>query len=193
MKKTILAGLLLSITSLSSQADLINADWNTGDGLAVTDTVSNITWLDLSVTANQSVTDVQGLLSTTYAGWELATRAQVQDLMQNTFTNNVFDGNSYYGTYEAIPAASWRSTFGLTDGSSSYGLFVNGGQVAASGVHYNGRVVDNFGRSSDFSYNAQADGVFLVQSAVTPSVPLPASLGLLALAMCGFSFRRKTE
>ncbi len=63
MLKAAAAGLVLAVSSVAN-AGLIEADYtDAGDNLAVSDTVSSLTWLDLSVSN-----------SWTFANWEFVYR-----------------------------------------------------------------------------------------------------------------------
>ena len=71
--------------SAQPNAELVERDWNTeGDGLITLDTVSK-KWLDLTVTDEMSINSVSELLSTTYAGWDLATQSDIDELMEGYF------------------------------------------------------------------------------------------------------------
>ena len=100
IKKMLLGSLLLSF-GFGANAELIEADWkSSGDNLAVYDTRTGIKWLDLSVTRNMSILQVNELLETEYKGYMLATREQTAELIKSMFpevssalSNNM---NGYY-------------------------------------------------------------------------------------------------
>jgi MYXO-CTERM domain-containing protein len=116
-KNTLIAAtLLLSITS--AQAAFVESDWqNAGDALATLDTETGIEWLDLSVTNSQTLSDVEPILNSTYAGWRLPTTSEVHNLYLSFFptADQTFSGrqNAQYG-----PSVTWISLLGAhNDGS----------------------------------------------------------------------------
>jgi hypothetical protein len=173
-------------------------DWLTlTDWLAVFDTNTENMWLDLSVTNGLSVASIISQLNTTYSGFRLATSSEVLSLMQGAFPSILIPDSSYYGPHSGVYGEVWRNTFGHTDAGSSYGIYLNGatGIYAASGVHYNKRVVHAFNRSADINYAASTDGVFLIKDSTLVSVPIDASapmaFGGVLLAGMGLLFRRR--
>lgn len=87
MKKqiiTLLALSLLLIVPSTSEAVIMSANDTTFGADSITrDTASNLDWLDLTITANQSWNQVNSQLATTYAGFRFATDAELNILRTN--------------------------------------------------------------------------------------------------------------
>jgi hypothetical protein len=84
--KSIALGASAVIFSSSVQAALISADWQTsGDNLITKDTVSHLSWLDLTETNNLSYNHVSGQLAAggQFDGWRYASDAEVINLFIN--------------------------------------------------------------------------------------------------------------
>lgn len=74
--------LLVSTFSSLSQAELVNADWYTGDGKAAIDTATDKGWLDITETAGYSITSIMPELEEggLFHGWRLATALEVEQM-----------------------------------------------------------------------------------------------------------------
>jgi hypothetical protein len=233
----------LTLSSISAQAEFIKTDWKAvGDNLASVDTDTGIEWMTLTETSNMSYLQVEALLDTTFSGWRLPTRNEVNVMMEHAtlmdvpFANNSDyennpNNNPYHGYNTEYKESSmyFASIFGITYANTdnpdhtvnySYGTHINdniqGGEAEyiTSGTAY--FTETEYGSANDdhdhiASYARPHNGVFLVSDGGTtlssindPSlnannanapaapVPLPATLGLLGLAMAGLSFRRKS-
>lgn len=83
--------ILLSVLSVSSNAALIDSDWQaTGDNLITQDTTTGLAWLDLSATANVSYDDVVISLETggAFQGFRIATQVEVLNFWANAGVTN---------------------------------------------------------------------------------------------------------
>lgn len=199
MKALILSALIGLSLSRSAYADLIEADYLVeGDNLAVYDTLTQKTWLDLTVTNGMSVN--QFLLAQgegMYAGWRMPSFEEVEALF---FTYAVDDGVTEialgqfhsmtgiaapYGT--ELMAATFgtesanASPYGLVDLGTYYSVFGPSGQW---GFHYGSGTYDA-------DSNASNAGIFLVydDSAIEADVNL-SSFGLATLGLMLLGFRR---
>lgn len=204
MCNKILAALMLSLCSLGVNAELVERDWNTeGDALITLDQTTGYKWLDLTLTANQSILDIQDELDSTYAGWRLPTQDEVGALLLNHFERSfTFKNSNPAGTGSAVAVDEWQSLFGLNaDAGRSYGLFQSddGNAVIAGVRNLNNYVYFGYQRSRDLDFSRDTDGVFLVSDgAVTltekqnaSSVPVGSPvMATLALAFAGFCSRR---
>ena len=111
-KIIILTGLLC--LSLSLNAALLDR------GTYTTDTVSNLDWLDITFTQNQSYSYVASQLGVggMYEGWSIASRSQFIGLLNNTaamlpYNPDVNINNDIASTYgQYNPLDLWRS-YGL--------------------------------------------------------------------------------
>lgn len=169
--------LTLALSSQSTYASFINSDLNPGDGLTVTDTLTGNVWLDLTQTAGLSIATVSSQLTTTYAGWRLATSDEVLDMFQRLFPAFNLTTDYYYNS-SVLPSLFTTCTglFGITQPGStnwSMGLFLHDGMVKRSGMHQSTptRLTNFLGISTDLNAGGSSDGVFLIQSLNSSTPP----------------------
>lgn len=208
MIKHLLAPALIAVSlfSATANAELVERDWNNeGDGLITLDTVSGKKWLDLTVTDGMSINNVSELLSTTYAGWDLATQSDIDELMEGYFERSLNPKTTGpAGQTNTALREGWQDLFGITADADlrSYGLFVDdSGKIAMAGARklYNYLYL-GYLRSTDFDYSVSTDGVFLVSTGYVTlteksniqnaDVPL-AALGAPLLIFGAMSLRRR--
>ena len=204
-KKTLIG--CFAIISMSSQAELIENDWKAlGDNAVTLDTISGLAWLDLTESGGQSYNQTMLELDTVFAGWRIPTETEVQTLYVNAFSN--YDPQSSVTKIALYndERVSWIDLF--NGGTERYmGMFLrDNGTLAQTGV-WSGYLYNTNHADIGADYHHSLYGTYLVSDeGVTysslndpanntdvpnVSVPLPASVGLLALAMLGFSARRK--
>lgn len=193
---------LALMTSFNSHASFVNSDLSTGDGLTVTDTINGNVWLDLSQTAGLTIQGFNDLANSTYAGWRLASSAEVLDMFQR-----LFPGLGLTATYTYInPVSStdyntFTGLFGITQsGSTTYsmGLFMHDNMVTRSGFHSStyARLTNFMGVSSDLTAGGPQDGVYLIQdNAGSPVADVSlAGAGLISLlGFAGLARRKRTS
>jgi len=76
--------LVLLVLSSQALADFEKQDWKAvGDNNVTIDNSTGLSWLNLSATAEKTMAQVKGELSTTYAGWRLANESEVAQLLSN--------------------------------------------------------------------------------------------------------------
>jgi hypothetical protein len=202
---------MLSITC-GAKADLIQADaFAINDGLAVYDTVTGLTWLDLSVTRGMGYNDAKQ----SFGGWTTANSSSVQDLLNEAFPDLTISDEglgaqyqfqegclSYNNTSPCYLAASrWQNLFGghvsgAVHQSRSFGLYeANNTQLRSGGAYIDGDYSVNL-YGSDFTsrydnlYN-QGDedyGVFMVRAN-----DVPVSLGFIGSLMMLLGCRRANK
>ena len=98
--------------SLSAQAELVSADWlNSGDSLSTIDTISGLTWLDLTITQGQSYDSVVVRLGTDLSDWRLATAAEVYALIDNTYPAITWNGNGEATEIGALASVGFVNKF----------------------------------------------------------------------------------
>jgi len=124
--KNLLVSLLLFGFISSTNAAFINNGDNT-----ISDDVSGLDWLSLSVTVNQAYSEAETLNT----GWRYATNDEVVNLFNfffSTFVSNNSNGTSFSGTtdypistYAAQEAdiATFQSYFGATPDGQTFGLY----------------------------------------------------------------------
>jgi len=201
--KMLLLGAAIGVGfSATAHADLIESDYLTeGDNLAVYDTLTQMTWLDLNVTTAMSVNEfVEAQGEGAFVGWRMPTFDEVELLF---LTYAVLPGVTEielgkYHSYSAgvadaggtdLMAARFGTTvtnespYGLVDIGGVYSVFGPSGQW---GFHYGSGTY-----SAD--QNASNAGIFLVydESSIVSNVNM-ASLGMasLGLVLMGFRIRK---
>ena len=205
-KKVLVAG-AIALASAGANADFINSDWKVAnDNMAFLDTTSGLEYLDLSFTYNNSIQTVLNRLDGDLLGWRMATFDEVQNMI--SWAQNNAAGHSL--TVISGPTSDAVGLHEISSGSGSYTLsgMYNasggfGGNVAIKGIYNINYSVKNrgvwlvsdggmtFSSNNDPSINANNPNAPINQ--VSASVPLPASLGLLAMTLLGFSARRKSK
>jgi hypothetical protein len=203
------AVLTLSIMC-SAKAELIQADaFTTNDGLAVHDTVTGLTWLDLSVTRGMGHNEA----SQSIRGWTTADALSVQGLLDTAFPDLIINDDGLGAQYRFqqdclsenntspcyLAARQWEDLFGGHTGDVAYqsrslGLYViNDTQVRAGGTYINGDYSVNLYGSeftsryqSLYSQGSEDYGVFMVKA-----VDVPVSFGIMGAAMALLGWRRE--
>lgn len=191
LKAVIATTAILGVFSGAANAELVESDYmTTGDNLAFTDTRTNTTFLDLSVTLGKSIEEVSAQLITggSYDGWYLATPEQIDELFFS-ITGTYAEGSKTTLRYTDVNA--FRSVSIDTDTTTvAYGIYENhNGNVHMMGsTTYRSTSYNNYVRSESLDWSEITHGVFLVKSdAQLSDVPVPfmgfAGLGLLALGL----------
>lgn len=169
---------LFAAASVQTQAAFVATDWKvSGDKLATLDTQTGLEWLDLTRTDNMSISQVRGLLDTTFLGWRFPTAAEIDTMMRNfvgtvvnfdSVSNGLVQFNSNHATQNPNVVAvrqEFLALFGLTHSYSasinfqhlSTGLYLDEfGSVRQAGVHYTGY---DTGRTNVFFNNYLATHV----------------------------------
>ena len=178
---TAFVGLILTLlcTANTAKAGLIETDFiNLNDNLAVYDTDTKLTWLDLSVTDGLSYNAAKAVAPS----FRYATEYEVVGLFSTIFPNVNFS-NTFGAIYIDLDDANiFRTLFGETLSKHSFGMFLNNaGRIDSLGtfgdkVAHNANFVEN-----DADASKHWHGVFLVKDSL--SVPEPSSLFIFALGM----------
>lgn len=218
MKKTILAAAIGLMSISSAHAEFLEADFeSSGDNQAVIDTATNLTWLDLDVTAGMSVEQAKDA----FDGWRLATFDEVTTMFNNFFGyhstpsgyQDVNVGQQFYNEgllwgdlFTTNKEVDYGNSLSLID----YGFYdlgngtskMIGTQLLNSGNTV--RIFDyNYNYSIQNSGSSILNGVFMVQSEVsTPDpdpdpetelpadVPVPFGIAALGLGLLAFGRRK---
>jgi hypothetical protein len=210
------------LASAGASAELIKGDWKSvNDNLSVVDTETGVEWLSLTQTHGMSLNQAETLLNSTFDGWRLPTSQEVLTLMRNTFTSHTIESsplnyNGYLGNAESQQFTEMLGSV-MVGGKDKYSLGYikdnsTGTNLVSGSVYKLNSAIELYSNSisgggSDTSHYAY--GVFLVSDGgttlasinnpelnannVNNTVPLPATLGLLSLAIAGLSFRRKEK
>ena len=222
MRKTFIAiTTLLSLTSISANAELIAKDWaSQGDELLSYDTVSGLNWLDLSMTIDSSYNEISARLNTDLDGWRLPNSIEVASLFASAYSEDItFNADGSIWVYSSGDASNTQSyndasnfsslfgNYGLNDTTYAYGLYKDDeGILRMTGTYLNsedGARIYGMDYNNTYAHLENSGhlqfGVLLVANDMNlpdappelSNVPLPGSFALLTLAMLGFSTRRQ--
>jgi len=174
LKRALLVSVIAG-ASLGVNAEVIKTDFSIlGDNLVSTDLETGIEWLSLTENANASITNVEALLSSTYAGWRLPTRNEV-NVMFSHLTGYDFVGNathtfggynystkpSAYNVFDKLGALNANYTRGLyrdTDGT----VMMSGAYIKNSSNTLNYMFDDHTSPTYTDDFAAVDHSVFLV-------------------------------
>jgi hypothetical protein len=210
-------GLLMLTVGFTSQAEVINSDWKVlGDGKTVTDTSTNLTWLDFTETYDYSLSSIVNELGDggVFNGWRLPSGDEVSTLITNIFPDQNLSAHTNSTNWETVTISETNNMANLLgsyyiDGTKSYAWHhTNSGNTGLTGLYLTGGETVSIGGSysllnTHYGYTENDRrgwvGVYLVNSNlpqvnnnIAPAnVPLPATASLLGLGILGFSARRK--
>lgn len=203
MKMLLLSAAIGIGLSTTAHADLIEADYLTeGDNLAVYDTLTQMTWLDLNVTTAMSVNEfVEAQRGGAFVGWRMPTFDEIESLF---LTYAVLPGvteielgkyHSYIaGVADAGGTDLMAARFGTTvTNESPYGLVDIGGVYSVFGP--SGQWGFHYGSGTySADQNASNAGIFLVydESSFVSDVSA-ASLGMVSLGVALMCLRRRKK
>jgi hypothetical protein len=210
LKKSLIAS-VISMASISANAELISIDLNVeGDNLVTLDTQTGLEWLDISLTNGRRHYDIQGGAY----GFRIPTNEEVDAFFTNNITSvsnpfvhgpvyhdgdnsefmklSTFLGSNLETPQENIKALGmYRDEHGQIeffggDSTYMYGLDSDYGLTFTS-RGYGSLLISEGGVSHSSILNPSIN-----IAASASSVSVPATLGLLGLAIAGLSFRRKS-
>lgn len=194
------------LTLGQAHAEFIHQDYaSSGDNLVTYQTETNLQWLNLVVTSGLTIEEAIGKTGGggEFAGWRLATDAEVESLMQSMFPSRQFDGDvvttkvAFQATQaEATNWASWFGTVGTSASWLSFGQYYRAetGQLLFSGLRkmLATTAYEDYGVYATGLIPITTAGVFLVKTGNTNveqdgnlnDVPVPlfsSALGLMLL------------
>lgn len=201
MKNKLLKGLIASVAltvSNFASAGLIESDYlSSGDNLSVTDTATNLEWLDLSVSTSWTFSNWASLVEQN-KGWRLASYSEVENLFNTAFPtySAVHGGAGYVDTTDPTLIQNFidfRALFGTTvmnsGGVDTYGLFKNefnnNEMMGASRWAGTYRI---FSTNFNSSVSEVNNGLYIVRDAT--DVPEPSTLAIFALSLIGLASRK---
>jgi hypothetical protein len=176
-------GLILPLFCIVNiaKAGLIETDFEElNDNLAVYDTVTELTWLDLSVTDGLSY----NAAGAAYSMYRYATETEVVDLFSSFFSGINFSTTFGATLTNNSKTIEFRRLFGETLPAHSFGMFLND----------NGRIdsLGTFGQKVAHNPNFVLDdpdaskhwhGVFMVR------IPEPSTVVIFAIGLIGLASR----
>lgn len=187
-----------------AHAEFVHQDYaSSGDNLVSYQTETNLQWLNLAVTSGLTIEEAIGKTGGggEFAGWHLATDAEVESLMQFMFPSRQFDGDvvtskvAFPATQaEAANWGSWLGTVGTPTSWLSFGQYYRAetGQLLLSGLRKTlaTAVYEDYSASATLIPIAAA-GVFLVKTGNTNveqdgnlnDVPVPLFSSVLGLML----------
>ncbi len=198
MKKIKLAicSIVMAIANLAN-AGLIEADYESiNDNLAVYDTETKLTWLDLSLTAGMSYNSV----SAAFTGWRYATYQEVGDLIdRNITTISNEDGYAQYIAYKNKNIFDKAVTFGKLFGKTGkgrfhYGLFSDENlDLRMAGMYKMGKetLIVYGPRNKTLNNRFREDGhAYFGSYMIKQEVPEPSTFAIFVLGMIALASRR---
>lgn len=199
--------LLAGLFATSAQAEFITSDWQAaGDNLVIENTTTGNQWLSLTATEDMSIAQVQAQLTTTFSGWRLPTRDEVNAL-NTALIGYTFGSLPVGGLFDRVALGFSRDTLfnawslmGDSHGDSySVGMYLNdqptGAEVLASGVAGHYWIYDNVNVGSTDSVDIRYS-VYLIADGSAPSTPpaavsAPLSSAALGLGLLAAGLRRR--
>ena len=77
---------VIALASVSANAEFIDTDWLVdNDSKSTLDSLTGIEWLKTNETQGMSYSNVVNQLGTTYVGWRLPTKAEIDTLATHLF------------------------------------------------------------------------------------------------------------
>lgn len=198
--RSLFASVILSASSLANAA-LIESDYlAANDNLAVTDTITNLRWLDLSVSIDWTFANWSGLVQQSN-GWRLATNSEVVELFSHAFPTyaDVHGNAAWVDTEDAALIQNFngfQTLFGTTTWNGgnvdSYGLYKNDANLTRMmGVSRWASSNRIFSPNFNNSVPEIPNGLYIVSNAV--AVSEPSIIAIFALGILGFVTRKKMK
>jgi len=205
LKKISFVALLLIASINNAQASLIEADYLTdNDNLAVYDSESELTWLDLSLSTSFGYEEA----SSYFDGYRIATASEVSDLFNNYFGELSYNSQGIYYDYNETAINYFINLFGITSDagpqSSTSGFYLDSGTLKMTTVTIwdnadesnDGYLTDIYGTSYATNMNhyyddgARWSGIYMVKENITrvsePSITMLFLFSLFTISVTSY-------
>lgn len=188
---------ILTFVSSAANAEFIEIDFLTeNDKSILNDTSTGLSWLDLDITDNDSYNNTMYRLGADLSQFRLATQVEIENLFLSVFPTLSGTVRGFFDTANQGYADEANNFYSLLGGRSDflYGVFKDeSGTKRSLGVDVGLSWFQGYGNTVSYDHwgddTPVGTGLFLVSEEFS-NVPLPTSIGLLALAMLAFGFRR---
>jgi len=205
LKSISFVAIILIASIFNAQASLIEADYLTdNDKLAVYDSESELTWLDLTLSTNFGFDEASGY----YDGYRVATSSEVSDLFNNFFGELSYNNQGIYYDYDETAINYFIELFGITSDagpqSSTSGFYLDDGTLKMTTVTLwdnadesnDDYLTDIYGTSYATNMNhyyddgAKWSGIYMVKENITrvsePSIIMLFLLSLLTVSVANY-------
>lgn len=187
-KRILLATSLLTMAG-ASQAELVHADYYSGDQMVTVDSETGLAWMKLDMTKGYDLNTIKGELASgkNFEGWSLATADQVNTLWDSFFDVGTSNKNAssvnFIGPDFGVEIAEFNKfkefvgggAWGTTDYNYSVGTFwqdEDAGLTGAAGFVATDSGYGNYysPRADDVEFDNIPTGVYIVKDASIVSV-----------------------
>ena len=167
----------LALSPIAANADLLEFDWQTqGDGDVTLDTDSGKLWLDLDVTANESIDGARLRLQNDPAlsQWRMPTLNEIYTLASNSFSaiTDPTPATYFFGGPVTLQEIADFSVLGqaLNNSGFTYGLYENDGDSHLFGTGNRDGLFLNYEWAYGTTFNRSYEGVYLISDSYSVSI-----------------------
>lgn len=167
----------LALSPIVANADLLEFDWQVeGDGDVTLDTHTGKLWLDLDITANESIDGARLLIQNdpTFSQWRLPTLNEIYTLASNSFSaiTDPTPATYIFGGPVTPQEITDFSVLGqaLAGGGFTYGLYENDGDSHLFGTGNRDGLWLNYEWDYGTTFNRSYEGVYLIADSHSVSI-----------------------